>query len=99
MVKIGEEAKNRKLGKQVKIYGEFINFAQIGGIRKGRRVWGTGGTVLLKTWGGDGPCIRPPNILTSTVIGCEVKYELTKKRVSRRNFLLWNRGFWSRKRS
>ena len=35
---------------------------------------------------GDGPCIRPPNILRSTVIGCEAKYELTKK-VSIRNFL------------
>jgi len=29
---------------------------------------------------GDGPCIRPPNILRSTVMGCEAKYELTKKR-------------------
>ena len=34
---------------------------------------------------GDGPCINPPNILRSTVIGCEAKYELTKKKVSRKN--------------
>ena len=27
---------------------------------------------------GDGPCIRPLNILRSTAIGCEAKYELTK---------------------
>jgi len=30
---------------------------------------------------GDSPCIRPPNILRSTVIGCEIKYELTQKSV------------------
>jgi len=33
---------------------------------------------------GDGPCIRPPNISRSTVIGCEAKYELTKERSSGR---------------
>jgi len=30
---------------------------------------------------GNGPCIRLPNILRSTVIGCEAKYELIKKMV------------------
>jgi len=40
---------------------------------------GTGGRSP-KIWGGDGPCIRPSNILRSTVIGCVEKYELTKKR-------------------
>ena len=36
---------------------------------------------------GDGPCIRPPNILRSTVMGCEAKYELTKKRCHKGMFL------------
>jgi len=30
---------------------------------------------------GDGPCIRPSNILRSSVIECEAKYELTKNGV------------------
>ena len=30
-------------------------------------------------WGGDGPCIRPPNILRSCVVGCVRKYKLSKK--------------------
>src|SRR6218665_3585939 len=29
---------------------------------------------------GDGPCIRPPNILRSSVVGCARKYEQSKKR-------------------
>jgi len=41
----------------------------------------TGGTVPQNLRWGDGPCILPPNILRSTVIGCEAKYELTKKGV------------------
>ena len=40
---------------------------------------GTGGTPP-KFEVGDGPCIRPPNILRSTIMGSEAKYELTKKR-------------------
>jgi len=32
-----------------------------------------------KNWGGDGPCIRPPNISRSSVIGCMAKYELARK--------------------
>jgi len=39
---------------------------------------------------GDGPCLRPPKILRSTVIGCEAKHELTKK-IFRRNL-----GFWKK---
>ena len=35
---------------------------------------------------GNGPCIRLPNILRSTVIGCEAKYELTKKGVMEEYF-------------
>jgi len=27
---------------------------------------------------GDGPCLRPPNILITTVIGFEAKFEMTK---------------------
>ena|SRR6218665_1721963 len=45
----------------------------------GRRLGGTGGTVPQNLrWGTDGPCIRPSNILRSSVIGCVAKYELTK---------------------
>ena len=36
---------------------------------------------------GDGPCIRPPNIWRSSVIGCVQKYELSKKNVSSRIYL------------
>ena len=31
---------------------------------------------------GDGPCIRPPTILRTTIIGCEAKYKLPKRRFS-----------------
>ena len=30
---------------------------------------------------GDGPCIRPPNILRNSVVRCVRKYELSKKGV------------------
>jgi len=46
-----------------------------------------GGTVLPKFEVGDGPCIHPPNILRSTVIGCEANYELIKKFVKDEFFL------------
>ena len=42
----------------------------------------SGGTVPSNLRLGDGPCIRLTNISRTTVIGCEVKYELTKKRFS-----------------
>ena len=38
-------------------------------------------------------CIRPPNVSRNSVIGCVWKYELSKKEVSWRNFLFWNRSF------
>ena len=38
-----------------------------------------GGTVPLKFEVGDGPCIRPPNISRSSVMGCAGKYEVLKK--------------------
>ena len=41
---------------------------------------GTGGTVPPKFEVGGGPCVHPSNILRSTVMGCEAKYKLTKKR-------------------
>src|SRR6218665_1029862 len=41
--------------------------------------WGLGGRPPNKFEVGERP-IRSPNILRSTVIGCEAKYELTKKR-------------------
>src|SRR6218665_169757 len=34
---------------------------------------------------GDGPCIRPPNILRSSVVGCARKYEQSKKRCHKGN--------------
>jgi len=58
-------------------YSSSVNVTTTGG-----DLGGTGGTVLPQFEVGDGPCIRPPNILISrpTVIGCEAKYELSKKR-------------------
>src|SRR6218665_1110898 len=53
----------------------------------GRRLWGDWGTVPKKFEVGDGPCIRPPNILRNSVVGCVRKYELSKKKVSSRNFV------------
>src|SRR6218665_2713032 len=47
---------------------------------------------------GDGLCIRPPNISRSSVIGCALKYEMTKERRNGRIFFC-NRGFQSRKGS
>jgi len=46
----------------------------------GQRLRGTGGTVPLKFEVGTAHASVPPNILRSTVFGCEAKYELTKKR-------------------
>ena len=40
---------------------------------------GTGGTVPQDLRLGTAHASVPPNILRSTVIGCEAKYELTKK--------------------
>ena len=40
---------------------------------------GTGDGPSQNLRWGDGPCIRPPDILRSSVIGCVAKYELTKK--------------------
>ena len=48
--------------------------------KHGRRLSGTEGDGPPKFEVGDGPCICAPNISRSTVIGCEAKYELTKKR-------------------
>jgi len=47
----------------------------------GRRDWGGPQKFEVE----NAPCIRPPNISRTSVIGCEAKYELTKK-VFRRNF-------------
>ena len=67
-------------------YSEDVNDDALEQQLHGRRLRGTGGTVPLIIWGG-GTAHAPisPNILRSTVIGCEAKYKLTKK-VSRRNF-------------
>src|SRR6218665_3117001 len=40
---------------------------------------GLGGRPPKKFEVGDGPCIRPLQFLRSTVMGCEAKYELTKR--------------------
>ena len=45
---------------------------------QGRRPRGTGGRSP-KLWSGDGPCIRPPNILRSSLVGWALKYEQSKK--------------------
>ena len=45
---------------------------------QGRRARGTGGRPPNLRWG-DGPRIRPPNILRSSVVGCAQKYEQSKK--------------------
>ena len=39
-----------------------------------------------KICGGGGPCIRPPNILRSSVVGCVRKYEQSKKSVIKEFF-------------
>ena len=46
-----------------------------------RRLTGIGRTVPQKFEVGDGPCIRPPNISRSSVIGCVWKYQLGKNGV------------------
>jgi len=73
---------------KIKLYWVFVITCSIRGFEclclctgedlRGTEVWRT---VLPKNWGGDGPCICPPNISRSgrTVIGCEAKYELSKK--------------------
>src|SRR6218665_3264207 len=45
--------------------------------RKPRGGLGDGPPQSLR-WG-DGPCIRPPNILRSSVVGCARNYEKSKK--------------------
>ena len=46
---------------------------------QGRKHRGTGGTVPPKFEVGDGPCIRPPNILRSSVVGCARKHKKSKQ--------------------
>src|SRR6218665_1278792 len=48
--------------------------------------WGDGPPKNLR-WG-DGPCIGPPNIQRSSVVGCVRKDEQSKKMVLLRNSLL-----------
>src|SRR6218665_187061 len=59
----------------------------------GRGLGGTGGWSLVppKFEVGDGPCIRPPNILRSTVIGSGAKYKVTEKGVKEEYFCLKSR--------
>ena|SRR6218665_594242 len=44
---------------------------------------------------GDGPCLCPPNISRTTIIGFQAKYEMTKKVI--RNFGWGNRIFCQKK--
>src|SRR6218665_3907000 len=46
---------------------------------RGGDLGGTGGTVPQNLRWGDGPCIGPPNILRSSVVGCACKYEQSEK--------------------
>ena len=45
---------------------------------------------------GDGPCIHPPNILRSGVVGCARKYEQSK-RWCHQGIILGARGFFVKK--
>jgi len=54
-------------------------------IDRGLRLSGTGGRSPKKFEVGGSPMHPSPNILRTSVIGCEAKYELTKK-IFRRNF-------------
>ena len=45
---------------------------------RGGDLGGTEGTVPPKIWGGNGPCIGPPNILRSSVVGHERKHRVKK---------------------
>src|SRR6218665_1125803 len=58
----------------------------MGGVFWGR-IWGWSQKIDV----GSGPCIRPNYILRSTVIGCEAKYDLTKKGVKEDFFVLKSR--------
>jgi len=58
--------------------------------RKPRGYWKDSPPKTLR-WG-DGPCIRPPNILRSSVAGCARKYEQSKKRCHQ-GIMFWNRAF------
>jgi len=60
------------------VYDNFISF---GSSCQGRRPRETGGTVPSKFEVGDGPSIRPPDILRSSVVGCAQKYEQSKEKV------------------
>src|SRR6218665_2073776 len=57
-----------------------FRLSMVAGIQ-GRRTRGTGGQSPPKFEVGDGPCIRLPNILRSSVVGCARKYEQSKKGV------------------
>ena len=47
---------------------------------------GLGGRSPKKFQVGDGPCIRPPNVFRSSVVGCARKYEQGKKRCLQEDF-------------
>jgi len=60
-------------------------------LHQGRRPRGElGETVPPKFEVGDGPIIRPSNILRSSVVGCARKYEQSKKKVSYEGIPFWN---------
>jgi len=62
--------------------------------RRPRRDWEDGPPKIWKSEvgdGPDGPCIRPPNILRSSVVGCARKYEESKK-MCHKGIPFWNSG-------
>ena len=69
-------------------YRGLCNFFQCFCSNKGRGgdLGGTGGTVPPTFQVGDGPCIRPPNILRSSVVGCARKNEQSKNGVIKEFF-------------
>src|SRR6218665_47525 len=79
--------RNRKL--EISIYrthksevaGTNFNRRLITPKSRGGDLGGLGGRSLQSLRWVDGPCIRPPNILRSSVVGCARKYEHSFKKV------------------
>ena len=68
-----------------------------GGSPVGGDLWGTGGQCPKKFEVGTTHASVSPNISRTTVIGCDAKYELTKRMVFRTNLEWWNISFWWKK--
>ena len=77
----------------------FLSFSSIHTYIHGRRLMGDRGTIPPNKFEvGDGPCIHPPIFWEVLLLDAGQSTNWLRK-VSRRNLLFWNRGFWSRKGS